>query len=234
MATTLYLKDHYLKEFDATVVSVKEGKFVVLDQTAFYPNSGGQPFDTGVLIRGDQKFRVLYVGKFDGEISHEVEPGLAPGDRVHGVIDWDRRYRLMRMHTASHILSAIFHREAGALITGNQLGLDSSRIDFSLENFDRDAIQNYVAQANSYVKATLPVSIKFISRDEALQLPGLVKLAKGLPPAITEIRLLEIKDVDTQPDGGTHVANTSEVGTIELLDMENKGKNNRRLYFTLK
>ena len=114
MAKALYMDDCYLKEFEAVVKNVTKGKFVVLDRTAFYPNSGGQPYDTGVMIRQSDKkqFIVVYVGKFDGEISHEVgEEGLQIGDKVIGKINWERRYKLMRSHTAAHVLSAIFHKE---------------------------------------------------------------------------------------------------------------------------
>ena len=239
MSEALYLNDAYLREFDAVVKSVSgEGKFVVLDRTAFYPRSGGQENDTGVLRRGDDVFNVVYVGKFNGEISHQVEspPGksLREGDKVRGVIKWERRYRLMRMHTAAHLLSAVFYRNTGAKITGNQLGEDKSRIDFSLENFDREALNEYVKEANRIIKEDIRVEISFMPREEALKMEGIVKLANALPPAIKTLRIVKIGDVDMQADGGTHVSSTAEIGEIVLLKAENKGKNNRRVYYTLK
>jgi len=168
MARALYMDDCYLKEFEAEIKSVSDGKYVVLDQTAFYPSSGGQANDIGVLIKDGREYRVVFVGKFNREISHEVsEEGLKDGDKVIGKIDWDRRYKLMRMHTASHIMSAIFHKEIGALITGNQLKVDKSRIDFNLENFDRDKIDEYIKKSNEIVEQNLPIKIFFISRSEA-------------------------------------------------------------------
>jgi len=236
----LYMRDSYLREFDTAVKSVRDGKFVVLEHTAFYPNSGGQPHDTGTLTRlSDGKaFRVVYAGKFSGEISHEVEnlPGaeLKHGDKVRGRIDWDRRYRFMRSHTAAHIISAIMHDRTGALITGNQLDIEKSRIDFSCEDYDPEKIREYVKEADHRAKAGAEIRLRFITKDEAEKMEGLSKLAKGLPPDIKEIRLVEITGIDNQADGGTHVRNTGEIGTIEFLRCENKGKNNRRVYFVIK
>ncbi|MBI4451088.1 alanyl-tRNA editing protein [Candidatus Woesearchaeota archaeon] len=230
----LYLEDSYLQEFDATVVSVKDGKYVVLDQTAFYPQGGGQPCDYGELVKDGTRFKMLSVGKFEGSISHEVDAvGLHPGDKVHGVVDWQRRHKLMRMHTAAHLLSAVFHKEAGALITGNQLDVEQSRIDFSLDAFDKDKINEYAAKANGYVKQALPVTVKFMPRVEAMKIPDVVKLANALPPDVHTLRIVEIQGVDVQADGGTHVRNTAEVGTITVVKTENKGKNNRRVYFSV-
>jgi misacylated tRNA(Ala) deacylase len=230
------MEDSYLKEFEATVKSVKDDKFVVLDQTAFYPKSGGQPNDTGKLITEDNtEYNVVFAGKFSGEISHEVDkPGLKEGDKVKGTIDWDRRYRLMRMHTATHVLSSVFIKEAGALITGNQLDLEKTRIDFSLEDFDRDKISDYVKKANELSATNAEIKVSFMPREEVEQKPELARLAKGLPEGVKTLRIVNIEGIDIQADGGTHVKNTSEVGTIEVLDCKNKGKNNRRIYLTIK
>ncbi len=236
MSNALYMEDSYLKEFEATVKSVKDDKFVVLDQTAFYPKSGGQPWDTGKLVTEDNtEYNVVFAGKFSGEISHEVDkPGLKEGDKVKGTIDWDRRYRLMRMHTATHVLSSVFIKEAGALITGNQLDLEKTRIDFSLEDFDRDKISEYVKKANELSATNAEVKISFMPREEVEQKPELARLAKGLPEGVKTLRIVNIEGIDIQADGGTHVKNTSEIGTIEVIDCKNKGKNNRRIYLTIK
>jgi misacylated tRNA(Ala) deacylase len=226
----LYLDDSYLKDFEAVVKSVKEDKFVVLDKTAFYPNGGGQPYDTGKI--GDHQ--VVFVGKFDGNISHELaSPGLKEGDEVKCTIDWERRYKLMRSHTAAHILSAVFHKEASALITGNQLGLDKSRIDFNLEDFDREKMDEYFKIANELVEKDLPVTVSYMSREEADSDQTMFKLAKALPESIKTIRVVAIGDYDRQADGGTHVKSLKEVGPITFIKAENKGKNNRRVYFSL-
>lgn len=235
MTKALYLDDSYLKEFEATIESVKDGKFVVLDQTAFYPNSGGQPHDEGVIEKDGEKFKVVFVGKFSGSISHEVDnPGLKEDDKVHCVIDWDRRYKLMKMHTSAHIVSTLVHNETGALITGNQLGIDRTRIDFSLENFDREKMFEYIKHANEVIKKNLEVKSYYLPREEAMKIPSIVKLANVLPPNIDTLRIVEIGEFDTQADGGTHVKNTSEIGELEILKIDNKGKNNRRLYYKLR
>ncbi|MBI4149149.1 alanyl-tRNA editing protein [Candidatus Woesearchaeota archaeon] len=229
-----YLHDAYHKEFAAKVIAV-DGNFVCLDQTYFYPEGGGQPHDTGILQRGKDRFQVVFTTKMSGRIAHQLHaPGLRVGDTAQGVIDWNRRYTLMRMHTAAHILSEIVHRAAGALITGNQLDTLSSRIDFSLENFSKEAVAAYISQANLIVQQNLPVTIRFLSRQDAMKLPQVSKLAMGLPPGITEVRIVSIGNFDQQADGGTHVRSTNEVGTLILNKIENKGKANRRIYFSLR
>ncbi|KGK97837.1 alanyl-tRNA editing protein AlaX [Methanococcoides methylutens] len=228
----LYLKDCYIREFEATVTSVKDDKIVVLDTTAFYPKSGGQPHDTGVLINEGKEYKVVFVGKFDGQISHEVsEPGLKEGDKVKGIIDWDRRTLFMNYHTASHILSAIIHNETGAKISGNQIAEEKTRVDFNLENFDRDQIGSYEAKVNEVINRAIDVKIDILPREEALTIPSVVKLKDAFPPEIEEIRVIRIPDVDDQACGGTHVKNTGEIPHIEIFKAENKGKNNRRIYF---
>ena len=234
MENAIYMTDSYLKEFQAVVQSVKDDKFVILDRTAFYPQGGGQPYDTGIIISNAEEYPVVYAGKFEGNISHEVsKQGLKVGDSVNCKIDWERRYRLMRMHTAAHIIDAVLYNKAGALCTGNQLGLDKSRIDFSLETLDRDKIQQYIDMANECVKKKIDVKIYFLPREEALKIPGVVKLASVMPPEVKELRIVEIPGIDLQADGGTQVNNTSEIGNISLVSVDNKGKNNRRMYFTL-
>jgi misacylated tRNA(Ala) deacylase len=233
----LHMHDSYLKEFDSTVSHVVQdaaGIWVALDQTAFYPLSGGQPFDTGLLTHEGKTWIVSEVRKADGMILHRVDhDGLTTGNRVHGIIDWNRRYKLMRMHTAAHIVSGIAHQEYGAQITGNQLDLDKSRVDFSLETFDRDVLSGLQQKANAVIARNLPISAVIMPRAEAEKIPALVKLAKGLDPTIQQVRVLSIGDFDSQADGGTHVKNTSEIGGIEVFDLENKGKGRKRMYFRL-
>jgi misacylated tRNA(Ala) deacylase len=230
----LYLADSYLKEADATVVSVKDGKYVVLNQTVFYPNGGGQPYDTGKIVRGDEVFNVVYVGKFSGEISHEVDHvGLQVGDKVHLVLNWERRYKLMRSHTAAHVLASLLNQGTGALITGNQLEIDHVRFDFNLEEFDRAVLETYLEKANKLFGTDVPVKWYDLPREEAMKIPGVVKMAGAFPPNLPELRIVEIVGVDRQADGGTHVKNLREVGQVQLLKTENKGKNNRRIYFKL-
>lgn len=233
MTELLYMRDCYLKEFNATVIAVRDN-FVELDKTAFYPLGGGEPNDTGKIISNGNEFIVKNVIKKEGKVLHEIDrKGLNVGEKVHGILDWEKRYKIMRMHTASHLLSAIFNKESGALITGNQLDFEKSRIDFSLENFDREKINEFVEKANQLIKENRDVKIYFLKREEAFKIPGIVKLAGALPPKVEELRIVEIDGIDIQADGGNHVKNLAEIGKIEVVKLENKGKNNRRIYFTL-
>ncbi len=234
MTEALFFEDSYLKESPATVVSVKDGKFVVLDQTIFYAKGGGQPNDTGRIIKGEEAYEVVYVGKFSGEISHEVDhAGLQAGDKVSCVLNWERRYKLMRSHTAAHVLAALLNKGTGALITGNQLEEDHVRFDFSLEKFDKPLLEAYLGKANELFGTDVPVKWYELPREEAMKIPGVVKMAGAFPPELPLLRIVEIVGVDLQADGGTHVRNLKEVGKVELLKTENKGKNNRRIYFKL-
>jgi len=233
MDEPLFLNDPYAKEFDSEVVDIFGGKNVVLRETVFYPQGGGQPGDTGFLATADgQKFTVTNTWKFEGKVLHELEkPGLAVGQKVHGDIDWERRYLLMRNHTAAHILSGVIHKLHGAMITGNQLGTDKTRIDFSLVDFSKEQMENFIAEANAVVDAGHEVKAYYLTKEEAANVEEISKLAKGLPPDITNIRVVDIVGFDKQPDGGTHVKNTKEVGHLVLLKCENKGASNRRAYF---
>lgn len=237
MERPLYFDDMNLKEFDAEIISVKDGKYIVLDNTAFYPQSGGQPWDEGVMIRNGEEFKVKFAGKFEGKISHEIDrEGLKEGDKVHCKIDWERRYKLMRSHTSAHIVSGVFSKEGGLLITGNQLAVDKVRIDFNMENFDREKMEEYIKKANEIMEKDLPIKVSYLTREEALkegENSDLFKLAKGFSSEIKEIRIISIGEWDRQADGGTHVRSTKEVGKIKLLKFENKGASNRRIYYEL-
>jgi Ser-tRNA(Ala) deacylase AlaX len=234
MTNLLFLVDSYLKETKATVTSVKDGKYVILNQTIFYPKGGGQPYDTGELVKGNETYKVIYAGKFSGEISHEVDhDGLQVGDEVKCVLNWKRRYKLMRSHTAAHVLASLLNKGTGALITGNQLEEDHVRFDFSLEKFDRELLEEYLAKSNKLFGTDVPVKWYELPKEEAMKIPGVVKMAGAFPPNLPSLRIVEIVGVDKQADGGTHVRNLREIGKVELIKTENKGKNNRRIYFRL-
>jgi Ser-tRNA(Ala) deacylase AlaX len=223
----LFWEDAYIKEFDAVVTAV-EGNQVWLDQTAFNGRGGGLPGDVGWL--NDAK--VIDSIKKDDDIIHVVEPNpFKVGDRVHGKLDWEKRYKIMRMHTAAHLLIGLMSKE-GLLVTGNQLGYEESRMDFNMEVLDRDKILRYAEEANKIAAKGGKVKIYFIKREEALKDKGLVKMAAAMPPEVDEWRIVDI-GIDKQPDGGVHVADLKEIGKIKITKFENKGKNNRRLYFTL-
>jgi misacylated tRNA(Ala) deacylase len=228
----MYLEDSYLWAFDATVVEAFDDR-VILDKTAFYPQSGGQPADTGLFMRGNESFQVLGAETEEKGIAHIVDrSGLEPGDLVTGKIDQERRYRFMKSHTACHILSAVIFQETGARITGNQIEQSRSRVDFSLESFDKAMMGEYVKKVNMIVSERHPVTTRIIPRAEALAIPDLVRLAMNVPDR-EMIRVVEIEGIDRQACGGTHVRNTGEIGTIKMIKAENKGKANRRVYFAL-
>lgn len=229
----IYPKDSYLLEFGAVVKSVN-GKDVVLDRTAFYPEGGGQLCDNGSIKRQSdgKEFKIVFVKKFEGEISHEVDSeGLRTGDAVYCNVDWKRRSKSMRSHTATHIMSRIIFNKTGALINGNQLGLERTRIDFTLDTFDRSILEPLQQEANTIVQKELPVKIHFIPKADAEKEQDLARLEGGVLPDLPEIRVVEIEGFDRQACGGTHVANTVEIGYIKILSAENKGKKHRRVYF---
>ncbi|MEM1956048.1 MAG: alanyl-tRNA editing protein [Candidatus Caldarchaeum sp.] len=229
----LYLDDSYMREFAATVLKSEDG-CVVLDRTAFHPRGGGLVSDTGVIVHAGGEARVLEV-LFEGdEVVHRVE-GVVPseGSEVECLLDWERRYRLMRMHTGLHVLAATMVEKTNALITGNNISHDQGRVDFSLESFDRAVMEECVEETNRRLGRGYPVKTYYMEREKVLSTPGLVKLAGRLPPDIPLLRIVEIGEVDVQADGGPHVRNTSEVGRITATKLENKGKTNRRMYFAV-
>lgn len=235
MEEALYMDNMYLKEWDAVVASVSDGKFIVLDKTCFYPNAGGVEYDTGTLtLPSGEAFKVVFVGKFSGHISHEVDKiGLTPGDKVHCALDWERRHLLMRYHTAAHVLSGLFSKEFGAKITGNQLTTEKGRIDFDLDTFDKDYMIKLIEKANELIQKDFPVETYYLKREEALKDPGMLKLADKMPPEVENLRVVDIKGFDRQADGGCHVKSLREIGKITFTGADNKGKNNRRVYFKL-
>ena len=235
MTDALYMNDSFLKEWEAKILKVTDEKFIILDKTAFYPRSGGQPCDEGIITRNGEKFKVVYVGKFSGEISHEVDkPGLDEGDIISCEIDWDRRYKYMRSHTACHLISNLLYTKANAKITGNQIELDKNRMDFSMEDYSPEKLTSFVDEANEIIQQDLPVTIDYMTREEVMKKPALARLAVGLPKDLQEFRIVKIGDIDEQVDGGTHINHLNEIGTIELTKTVNKGAKNRRMYFVIK
>ncbi len=239
MTEKLYLTDSYLRECAAKVVKAEkiDGKnFVVLDRTVFYPQGGGQPSDTGKIINSKgEAFNVVFSRQFGDDVSHEVyREGLAAGEEVKCSLDYEKRYKLMRMHTSAHLMAAIVNREYGALITGNQLGEQQTRMDFDAPQFTKEKIPEVEAKANEVIARDLPVSISLEGREKAMQRPELFRLKDVLPKDLKVFRILAIGDFDVQADGGTHVKNTSEIGRVKIVDMKNKGAENRRIYWELK
>ena len=229
MTTLLYQTDSYLKEFDARVEGVSgEPQGLVLDRTAFYPGGGGQPADAGT-INGKPVTRIR---RAEGRLFHVLggEPP-AEGDAIHGVIDWDRRYKLMRTHTAMHVLCGVVFRDYGALVTGGEMEPLKGRMDFEFERLERALVSTIENAVNHEIAAGHEVRTKILPRAEAFKIPDLIRTKINLlPVGIQEVRTVEIVGLDLQADGGTHVKNTSEVGRIRVLDYKSKGASNKRIY----
>ena len=187
---------------------------VVLDRTAFYPGGGGQPPDTGLLRDGEREWAVTRISRSGGDLVHELDADpRAEGAGVHGQIDWEQRYQLMRTHTALHILCGVVWREYGAQVTGGDMKPLSARMDFELEHMSADFAREIEALVNKEVQAARNVGSRTLPREEAFKIPDLVRTKINLlPPSIKEVRTVEIVGLDLQADGGIHVANTSEVG----------------------
>lgn len=234
MTELLYQRDSYLRDFAATVVeTLSEERLVVLDQTAFYPSGGGQPHDTGTLTATGQTWAVTSVAKRGPIVVHQLdgdEPLPEVGTAVRGVLDWERRYRLMRTHTAMHVLCGVIWREFGAQVTGGQMYLDRARMDFELEDLSPERVQVIEERANAAIIAGAPVTVRILPREEAFQIPDLIRTKINLlPPGITEVRVVSVGDLDTQADGGTHVADARDIGGIKIIGTRSKGKINKRL-----
>lgn len=235
MTHPLYHTDAYLRAFDAQVVAVN-GHRVALDQSAFYATSGGQPHDTGTLSAADRTWRVTDV-KRDGDlIWHTLEGEGIPavGDTLHGALDWERRYKLMRTHTALHLLCGVIWRDYQAPVTGGNMDTDEGRLDFELHNFSNELAQEIIAKVNAEVAADRPVEVRILPREEAFQIPDLIRTKINLlPEGISEVRTVNIVGLDLQADGGTHVAHTSEVGKVVLQKTRSKGANNKRIIISV-
>ncbi len=243
MTELLYQTDSYLREFDATIMAVDaEGGRVALNRTAFYPGGGGQPCDLGMLTLGDTTVAVTKVAREGDTVWHYTNPplltGEGPGVRFSGegqvvrcALDWDRRYRLMRTHTALHILCGVVWRDYGALVTGGNMEPGAGRMDFEFETLRGELVGEIEARCNAEVAAARAVRVRILPREEAFGIPDLIRTKINLlPEGIRQVRTVEIVGLDLQADGGTHVANTREVGRIRVTDYKSKGAINKRIY----
>lgn len=238
MTNLLYQLNSYQKEFQAVVQAQDaENHAVILDQTVFYPGGGGQPCDTGVLVHGDTSFTVQRVKKVEGQIYHFIDKEQTlpeTGIQVSGRIDWERRYQLMRTHTALHILCGVVFRDYGAQVTGGDMDPLQGRMDFEFESMHKELVDKIQEAVNLEVAAAREVQVRILPRQEAFEIPDLIRTKINLlPPGIPEVRVVEIKGLDLQADGGTHVHNTSEVGRIQVTDYKSKGKINKRIYIQI-
>jgi misacylated tRNA(Ala) deacylase len=240
MTEELFLEDSYLREFDAKVVRLA-GREVVLDRTAFYPGGGGQPPDKGVLGVGPVRASVVDArrgkGEASGEIVHVLDNPIPDTiSDLKGELDWERRYAHMRHHTALHVLSGVIWESFGAKVTGGQMRADRARMDFSFPGeWTLDVVGEIERLTNEALASARPVRVYELPREEALENPDLIRTQVNLvPERVRVIRIVEIEGLDTQADGGTHVANTSEVGRMEITDHKSKGRQNKRIEFVLR
>ncbi len=236
MTEELFLGDSYLREFEAVVVELS-GREVILDRTAFYPGGGGQPPDRGTLGIGPVHASVVDARREGRQVVHVLDNPIPDTVReLEGSLDWERRYGHMRHHTALHVLSGVIWRNFGAKVTGGQMRSDRARMDFSFpEEWTTGVVGEIERLTNEALAEDRPVKVYELPREEALENPDLIRTQVNLvPERVRLIRIVEIEGIDTQADGGTHVANTGEVGEIEITGHKSKGRQNKRVEFVLR
>ena len=227
MTELLYLRDAYLTRFSARVAGLREDA-IALDRTAFYPTGGGQACDTGVLAG----LTVTDVRKEGADVWHTVVGGPLPaeGAEVQGDVDWDRRHRLMRTHTALHVLCGVIWNEWQVPVTGGNMEPLSARMDFEFDPLPEGFGPRIEELVNAALAADHPIEVSFLPRDTAVQDEDLIRTKVSLiPTSVSEIRVVDIVGLDKQADGGTHVRSTAEVGRLRVTKLENKGKGNKRV-----
>lgn len=235
MTELLYQTDSYLKEFSAVVTAVDaETRAVALDRSAFYPGGGGQPCDFGTLEVNGITYSVDKVKKIGDDVLHFLggsEPLPISGSVSHGTLDWVRRFQLMRTHSAMHILCGTVFRDYGAKVTGGDMDPLKGRMDFEFETMRGELVREIEGAVNHEVAQAREIRVKILPREAAFQIPDLIRTKINLlPEGILQVRTVEIVGLDLQADGGTHVANTSEVGRIKVVDYKSKGAINKRIY----
>lgn len=238
MTELLYQKDSYLKEFTAIVQDIDIEKHALcLDQTAFYPGGGGQPNDLGTLTFDNKTIEVVGMKKTGDEVWHFIDQDATlpqPGTPIIGKLNWERRYQLMRTHSAMHVLCGVVFRDYGALVTGGNMDPLEGRMDFEFETMTKDLVLVIENTVNEEIEKDHPVKVQILPREVAFQIPDLIRTKINLlPPGINEIRTIEIVGLDLQADGGTHVHSTKEIGKARIADYKSKGKINKRIYLKL-
>ena len=237
MTELIFQNDSYIQSFDAKIIQVDDQNHgVVLDRTSFFPGGGGQPADFGILTNKKDTFVVKRAQRITGKLVHLIDGDRLPelGSQIQGQIDWKHRYKLMRTHTAMHILCGVIFRDYGASVTGGNMEPLKGRMDFEFETMQRELVDEINANINVEVTNAHPVSWRELPREEAFLIPDLIRTKINLlPKGIQYVRIVEIEGLDLQADGGTHVRNTSEVGTIRVVDYKSKGKINKRIYVEL-
>ena len=242
MTKLLYYEDAYIRTFSAEVVAVDTANDVLrvaLTATAFYPGGGGQPNDEGWLTIDSVRYWVSNVKKEGDQIWHTLSINgqlqeAITGAAAEGEVDWERRYKLMRTHTAMHILCGVVWRDYGASVTGGNMEPGQGRMDFEFASLTRELIGEIEAKCNAEIAAACEIHTQILPRAEAFQIPDLIRTKINLlPEGISEVRTVEIVGLDLQADGGTHVHNSSEVGRMKVVDYKSKGAINKRIYIEL-
>ena len=236
MTEELFSNDSYIKEFEARVVRL-DGREVTLDRTAFYPGGGGQPADKGSIGIGPVQASVVDARREGRNVVHVLDTAIPDTVRdLKGTLDWERRYAHMRYHTALHVLSGVIWRNFEAKVTGGQMRTDRARMDFSFPGeWTADVVTDIERLTNEALAEDRPVKVYELEREEALADPDLIRTQVNLvPERVKRIRIVEIEGLDTQADGGTHVANTSEVGEMVITGHKSKGRQNKRIEFALR
>jgi misacylated tRNA(Ala) deacylase len=235
MTDLLYHRDAFIREFDARVTGLHpEQHGISLDRTAFYGGGGGQPHDLGTLSWDGGTVPLAKIERGNVHVLPVEAPLPDVGQAVRGVIDWKRRYRLMRTHTAMHILCGVVWRDYGASVTGGSMEPLAGRMDFEFARLEKELVAEIEAKINAEVEAGREVLVRILPRDEAFQIPDLIRTKINLlPEGISEVRTVEIVGLDLQADGGTHVSNTREVGRLRISDYKSKGGINKRIYLEL-
>jgi misacylated tRNA(Ala) deacylase len=236
MTEELFLKDSYTREFEARVVAL-EGREVILDRTAFYPGGGGQPADKGSLGIGPVEASAVDARREGENIVHVLDRAIPDTVRdLKGTLDWERRFAHMRYHTALHVLSGVIWRSFEAKVTGGQMRADRARMDFSFPGeWTAEVVGDIEHLTNEALAEERPVRVYELAREEAIANPDLIRTQVNLvPERVRTIRIVEIEGLDTQADGGTHVANTREVGGMEITGHKSKGRQNKRIEFVLR
>jgi misacylated tRNA(Ala) deacylase len=238
MTELLYQKDSYLKEFTSNVQEIDVEKHAIsLDQTAFYPGGGGQPNDLGTLTFDNKTIEVIGMKKTGDEVWHFIDQNATlpqPGTPITGKLNWERRYQLMRTHSAMHVLCGAVFRDYGALVTGGNMDPLEGRMDFEFETMTKDLVEVIENTVNEEIEKDHLVKVQILPREVAFEIPDLIRTKINLlPPGIHEIRTIEIVGLDLQADGGTHVRSTKEIGKARIVDYKSKGKINKRIYLKL-
>ena len=236
MTRKLYWEDPYMKEFSA-MVKKADGSKIVLDQTAFYPTSGGQLTDMGKIASSGEEYNVIDVKEESGEVVHTLDRDFVGGQgaMVKGRIDWERRYSLMRYHTAIHVLCAVVEKRYNGSWKGGMMYVDKAHVDLDLPILNKELAEKIIEEANAVIAEGHNVYSRFITQQEALANPALAKTEPGreLIKRLDVVRVVEIENLDIQMDGGTHVSNTKEIGRMRLSGFDNKGSHRKRVEMVL-